>query len=125
MGGQSQEFGELIRFVTGAQVQLVLMREELQGVRQELSHLQEGQPRTATEGLMDRMARLQEKVTDLSERLSAVKDHLVETAAQALHAFQEKGKAAMCDAIRNEISGGQCTAGTVRESAWAVKGYVR
>ena len=44
------------------------------------------------ENLMAKVERLQEKITNLSERLSAVKDHLLETAAQAVNAFKEKGK---------------------------------
>ena len=32
---------------------------------------------------MAKVERIQEKITDLSARLSAIKDHLVETAAQA------------------------------------------
>ena len=54
---------------------------------------------------MDKVERLQEKITDLSERLSAVKDHLVETAAQAVNAFKEKGKSGMCKIVQKGISG--------------------
>lgn len=105
MGEQSQDFMELFRYVAGMQLQLAAMVDELQGVRQELSQLQEHQPKSVTENLMDRVAHLQEKITNLSERLSAVKDHLVETAAQAVSAFKEKGKAEMCRVLQKGISG--------------------
>ena len=81
------------------------MVDELQGVRQQLEHLQENQPKSVKDNLMDRVAHLQEKITDLSERLLAVKDHLVETAAQAVNAFKEKGKAEMCKVLQKGISG--------------------
>ena len=105
MGEQSQDFMELFRFAAGMQLQLAVMADELQGVRQQLEQLQENQPKSFKENLMDKVERLQEKITDLSERLSAVKDHLVETAAQAVNAFKEKGKSEMCKIVRKGISG--------------------
>ena len=105
MGEQSQDFMELFRFAAGMQLQLAVMADELQGVRQQLEQLQENQPKSFKENLMDKAERLQEKITDLSERLSAVKDHLVETAAQAVNAFKEKGKSEMCNIVQKGISG--------------------
>ena len=105
MGEQSQDFMELFRFAAGMQLQLAVMADELQGVRQQLEQLQENQPKSFKENLMDKVERLQEKITDLSERLSAVKDHLVETAAQAVNAFKEKGKLEMCKIVQKGISG--------------------
>jgi len=105
MGGQTQDFMELFRYVAGMQLQLSVMVDELQGVREQLAQLQESQPKAATERLIDKVVRLQEKITDLSERLSAVKDHLVETAAQAVNAFKEKGREEMCKALQKGISG--------------------
>ena len=104
MGEQSQDFMELFRFAAGMQLQLAVMADELQGVRQQLEQLQENQPKSFKENLMDKVERLQEKITDLSERLSAVKDHLVETAAQAVNAFKEKGKSGMCKIVQKGIS---------------------
>ena len=105
MGEQSQDFMELFRFAAGMQLQLAVMADELQGVRQQLEQLQENQPKSFKENLMDKVAHLQEKITDLSERLSAVKDHLVETAAQVVNAFKEKGKSGMCKIVQKGISG--------------------
>lgn len=105
MGGQSQDFMELFQYVAGMQLQLAVMVDELAGVREQLSQLQENQPKTVTESLMDKVSHLQEKITDLSERLSAVKDHLAETAAQAVNAFKERGKAEMCKVLQKGISG--------------------
>jgi len=115
MGEQSQDFMELFRYVVGMQLQLSAMVDELQGVRQELSQLQEHQPKLVIENLMDRVAHLQEKITNLSERLSAVKDHLVKTAAQAVSAFKEKGKAEMCKVLQKGISGVKSVLADYRE----------
>ena len=104
MGEQSQDFMELFRFAAGMQLQLSVMADELQGVRQQLEQLQENQPKSFKENLMDKVERLQEKITDLSERLSAVKDHLMETAVQAVNAFKEKGKSGMCKIVQKGIS---------------------
>ena len=105
MGEQSQDFMELFKYAAGMQLQLAVMAEELQGVRQQLEQLQENQPKSVKENLMDKVAHLQEKITDLSERLSAIKDHLAETAAQAVNAFKEKGKSEMCRVVQKGISG--------------------
>ena len=104
MGEQSQDFMELFRFAAGMQLQLAVMADELQGVRQQLEQLQENQPKSFKENLMDKAECLQEKITDLSERLSAVKDHLMETAVQAVNAFKEKGKSGMCKIVQKGIS---------------------
>ena len=115
MGEQSQDFMELFQYVAGMQLQLAVMVDELQGVRQQLSQLQENQPKSVKENLMDKVAHLQEKITNLSERLSAVKDHLVETAAQAVNAFKEKGKAEMCKVLQKGISGVKSVLSDYRE----------
>lgn len=115
MGEQSQDFMELFKYVAGMQLQLSVMVDELQGVRQQLSQLQENQPKSVKENLMDKVAHLQEKITNLSERLSAVKDHLVETAAQAVNAFKEKGKAEMCKVLQKGISGVKSVLSDYRE----------
>ena len=105
MKEQSQDFMGIFWYVAGMQVQLSAMADELQGVREQLSQMQEHQPKSVTEKLMDKVAHLQEKITSLSERLTTVRKHLVETAAKAVSAFKEKGKAEMCKAVRKGISG--------------------
>lgn len=115
MGEQSQDFMELFKYAAGMQLQLAVMVDELQGVRQQLSQLQENQPKSVKENLMDKVAHLQEKITNLSERLLAVKDHLVETAAQAVNAFKEKGKAEMCKVLQKGISGVKSVLSDYRE----------
>ena len=52
----------------------------------------------------NKVERIQEKITDLSVRLSAIKDHLVETAVQAVNAFKEKGRTEMCRVVQKGIS---------------------
>ncbi len=105
MKEQSQDFMGIFWYVAGMQVQLSAMVDELQGVREQLSQMQESQPKSVKENLMDKAAHLQEKVTSLSERLTAVRNRLVETAAQAVSAFKEKGKAEMCKVLQKGISG--------------------
>ena len=105
MKEQSQDFMGIFWYVAGMQVQLSAMVDELQGVREQLSQMQENQPKSVKENLMDKAAHLQGKITSLSERLSAVRNRLVETAAQTVSAFKEKGKAEMCKVLRKGISG--------------------
>ena len=105
MGEQSQDYMALFQYTAGMQVQLAVMVDELQGVREQLAQIQSAQPKTVTESLMDKVSHLQEKIVNLSDRLSVVKDHLVETAAQAVNAFKEKGKAEMCKVLQKGISG--------------------
>ena len=105
MKEQSQDFMGIFWYVAGMQVQLAAVVDELQGVREQLSQMQEQQPKSITEKLMDKVAHLQEKITSLSERLTLARSHLVETAAQAVSAFQEKGKAEMCRVLQKGISG--------------------
>ena len=104
MREQSQDFMELFKYAAGMQLQLAVMADELQGVRQQLSQLQENQPKQVKENLMAKVERIQEKITDLSVRLSAIKDHLVEAAVQAVNAFKEKGRTEMCRVVQKGIS---------------------
>ena len=115
MKEQSQDFMGIFWYVAGMQVQLAAMVDELQGVREQLSQMQEKQPKSVTENLMEKISHLQEKVTSLSERLTAVRNRLVETAAQAVSAFKEKGKAEMCKVVRKGISGMKSVLADYRE----------
>ena len=115
MREQSQDFMELFKYAAGMQLQLAVMADELQGVRQQLSQLQENQPKQVKENLMAKVERIQEKITDLSECLSAIKDHLVETAAQAVSAFKEKGKSEMCRVAQKGNSGVKLALADYRE----------
>ena len=87
------------------QLQLAVMADELQGVRQQLEQLQENQPKSFKENLMDKVECLQEKITDLSERLSAVKDHLVgKQRRRRSMPLRKKGKSGMCKIVQKGIS---------------------
>ena len=121
MGGQSQGFMEMFGYVAGMQLQLSMVIDELQGMREQLTKLQESQPKTVTEHLMDKVAQLQKKVVGLSERLSAVKEHLMETAAQAVHAFKKKGKTAMCMAVQKGLFGIRSVLADYQEKMQEVK----
>ena len=105
MKEQSQDFLEVLNFVAGMQVQLSVMVDELQGVREQLAEMQKNQPKAVTEKLMDKVSQLQEKISKLSERLGAIKDHLIDTAKQAVTAFKEKGREEMNKVLQKGISG--------------------
>ena len=107
MKEQSQDFMGIFWYVAGMQMQLTAMVDELQGVRELLSQMQEHQLKSVTEKLMDKVAHLQEKITSLSERLTTVRKHLVETAAQVVSSFKEKGKAEMCRVVQKGCTGQQ------------------
>lgn len=105
MGTQKMEFMELFHYVAGMQNQLRAMLEELQGVRKELAQMQEKQPQAVVESHIDKVENMQARINSFSKRLSAVKNRLVETAAQAVKAFKEKGKEGMCKVLHMGISG--------------------
>ena len=58
MKEQSQDFMGVFWYVAGMQVQLSAMVDELQGVREQLSQMQENQPKSVKENLMDKAAHL-------------------------------------------------------------------
>lgn len=115
MKEQSQDFLEVLNFVAGMQVQLSVMVDELQGVREQLAEMQKNQPKAVTEKLMDKVSQLQEKISKLSERLGAIKDHLIDTAKQAVMAFKEKGREEMNKVLQKGISGVQSVLENTRE----------
>ena len=105
MKEQSQDFVEVLRYVAGMQLQLGAMVDELQGVREQLAEMQKNQPKAVTEKLLDKVSQLQGKISSLSERLTAIKDHLIDTATQAVTAFKEKGTEEMNKVLKKGISG--------------------
>ena len=115
MKEQSQDFLDVLNFVAGMQVQLCVMVDELQGVREQLAEMQKNQPKAVTEKLMDKVSQLQEKISKLSERLGAIKDHLIDTAKQAVTAFKEKGREEMNKVLQKGISGVQSVLENTRE----------
>ena len=115
MNEQSQDFLEVLNFVAGMQVQLSVMVDELQGVREQLAEMQKNQPKAVTEKLMDKVSQLQEKISKLSERLGAIKDHLIDTAQQAVTAFKEKGREEMNKVLQKGISGVKSVLENTRE----------
>ena len=104
MKEQSQDFLEVLNFVAGMQVQLSVMVDELQGVREQLAEMQKNQPKAVTEKLMDKVSQLQEKINSLSERFGEIKDHLIGVAKEAVTAFKEKGREGMNKVLQAGIS---------------------
>ena len=115
MKEQSQDFLEVLNFVAGMQVQLSVMVDELQGVREQLAEMQKNQPKAVTEKLMDRVSQLQEKINSLSERFGEIKDHLIDTAKKAVTAFKEKGREEMNKVLQVGISGVKSVLENTRE----------
>lgn len=115
MKEQSQDFLEVLNFVAGMQVQLSVMVDELQGVREQLAEMQKNQPKAVTEKLMDKVSQLQDKISSLSERLGEIKDHLINTAKQAVTAFKEKGREEMNKVLQAGISGVKSVLENARE----------
>ena len=115
MKEQSQDFLEVLNFVAGMQVQLSVMVDELQGVREQLVEMQKNQPKAVTEKLMDKVSQLQDKISSLSERLGEIKDHLIDTAKQAVTAFKEKGREEMNKVLQAGISGVKSVLENARE----------
>ena len=115
MKEQSQNFLEVLNFVAGMQVQLSVMVDELQGVREQLAEMQKNQPKAVTEKLMDKVSQLQEKINSLSERFGEIKDHLIDTAKKAVTAFKEKGREEMNKVLQVGISGVKSVLENTRE----------
>lgn len=104
MKEQSQDFMELFRFAAGMQVQLSVMTEELQSVKGQLAELKSSQPQDVQGSVIENVAQLEEKTGSLSEKLSDVKNHLVQIAKQAVNAFKEKGKQEMGAVLQKGIA---------------------
>lgn len=104
MKEQSQDFMELFRFAAGMQVQLSVMTEELQNVKGQLAELKSSQPQEVQGSVIENVAQLEEKTGSLSEKLSDVKNHLVQIAKQAVNAFKEKGKQEMGAVLQRGIA---------------------
>ncbi|WP_418875663.1 DUF6674 family protein [Waltera sp.] len=51
MGEQSQDFMELFQYVAGMQLQLAVMTDELQGVKEQLSQLRKTSPKRSQRAL--------------------------------------------------------------------------
>ncbi len=115
MKEQSQDFLEVLQYVAGMQVQLSVMVDELQGVREQLAEMQKNQPKAVTEKLMDKVSQLQEKINSLSERFGEIKDHLIGVAKEAVTAFKEKGREEMNKVLQVGISGVKSVLENTRE----------
>lgn len=100
---QSQDFMEVFRYMAGMQVQLGVMADELQNVRKQLSDMQNTNPKAENRQLVDKVSHLQVKISGLSKRLSAVKNHFVDTIAKSVTAFREKGKQEMNKVLNRGI----------------------
>lgn len=76
--------------MAGMQLQLAVMTDELQGVKEQLSQLRENQPKTVTESLVDKGDTPSGENRKPVGTLVSSKRSLAETATQAFNAFKEK-----------------------------------
>lgn len=101
----SQDVLEVFQSIVGMQMQLEAVVEELQGVREQLTQMQNSYPKEVTERITAHTAYFQEKAGDLAERLTALKVHFMDTAWQAVTAFEEKGREKMYTVLLKGLSG--------------------
>lgn len=97
------------------------MVDELQGVREQLAEMQKNQTKAVTEKLMDKVSQLPEKISKLSEQFGAIKDHLIDTAKQAVTAFKEKEREEINKVLQKGISGVKSALENTREKLVDVK----
>lgn len=100
----SQDFMEVLQYIAGMQIQLSVMVDELQSVREQLGKIQESQPKEKSNLFLEKISRLQEKVTSLAGHLLETKDQLINTVVQAVAAFKKKGREEMNKVFQKGIS---------------------
>lgn len=93
----SKDFMEVLQYIAGMQIQLSVMVDELQSVRDSLA-------RYKSNLFLEKVSCLQEKVTNLAGHLLETKDQLINTAVQAVAAFKKKGREEMNKVFQKGIS---------------------
>lgn len=91
MKDQSQEFAAVLQTVAGMQNQLGAMIEELRDVKTQLKEVQDSNLTVENWSLRDKLTQLEEKIQGLLWKMFDIKDQLLDTAAQAVTAFKDKG----------------------------------
>lgn len=105
MPEQAQSFQEMFQYMAGMQLQLGVMAEELHNVKEQLAQATDHQPVPMKEKLIKQTEQLEGKVSGLMERLTEIKNTLLDTAKQAIQAFQEKGQRGLNKVLNAGISG--------------------
>lgn len=96
---QSQELADVLKYIAEMQAQLGVMTGELQGIRAQLAEMQKNQYQSETV-----VTYLYNNISKLSDQLSGAKNYLIDSAANAVNAFKEKGRAEMNKVLQEGIS---------------------
>ncbi len=111
MKSQSQDFREVLNYVTSMQMQLQTMTNELQGLKNQIADMQKNQSQSMNVNVyvfggvdLNKVSNLQKNSTILSERMSSIKEHMMDTAAKTITTFKEKGKEGMSKVFQKGIS---------------------
>ena len=113
MREQARNMEEVTRYIVGMQVQLAMVTNELNGIKEQLGQMQNTQqvrqntqkgPVKAADKVTESVQQFGEKTNQLSAKVSGAKTHLVQTASKAVNAFVEKGKYAMNQVLQSGIS---------------------
>lgn len=107
MQGQAQDMKEIFQYMAGMQLQLGIMAEELHNVKDQLAQATDNKSVPLKKKLTKQAEQLEGKMSGLLEKLTEIKDHLINTATQALHAFKENGQQGIKKALNTGISGVQ------------------
>lgn len=91
MQEQSKDFTAVLNTVIEMQNQLGAMIEELHDVKSQLKEVQNNNPTVENWSLRDKLTQLEEKIQGLLWKMFDIKDQLLDTAAQAVTAFKDKG----------------------------------
>ncbi len=130
MREQARSMEEVTRYIIGMQVQLAMVTNELKGIKEQLNQIQNMQAQnTRPQNIRQRFVKEKEdvtksvqnfegKITQLSSKISDAKNYLVETAANAVNAFKDKGRQAMNKVLQSGISGILCKYSRSDQQCW-------
>lgn len=94
---EQKEVEFLVQYLDGMEVQFAQVLEELREVKEQLSQIQDGGMKASVLRITEQA---QGKVQEVGGQLNRVRKNLIQSAGNALHTFQEKGK----DALRKFVS---------------------
>lgn len=114
---QPQHIEDVLQYVGDMQQQLVIMVNELQGMREQLSQLQENQTKSISEKVLGNIDNIQTKIKDLSEKLSIAKEQLIDMVVQSTNLFKEKGVEKLNQFLQQSISNLKSMLAYCREQA--------
>ena len=100
----AQDFLQVAKYLEEMQTQLSVMTKELQEVKQQLAQFQQEQPRQQVAETIHEVSNLQNRMTNILEKISTGKEQLKNTVAQAIATVREKGKEEINQILQKGIS---------------------